>query len=233
MKNTKKIICTIGAFTFLLGIMLMPCINATIPEGKTMKTTTESQVAESMDLTGEHENSGSKPACFGSIYGGTWYIQGWGIHGLQFVLVKAEDRDTVIGKDRSNIFCQYKISRLPIGYTYTVTASSDALIEKDGKYYGFYNYTETITLTADKPDVEVNIVLEINYDNPVKIRADAKTKNNEEPVKERESTYLEFELDVEDIVKGKSVKTRHVTLFERFSLLHRLLPMFTKLLNIY
>lgn len=104
----------------------------------------------------------------GSIYGGTGYIRGWGAYGLQFVLVKAEDGDTVIGKDRSNIFCQYKISRLPIDTTYTVTASSEALIEKDGKYYGFYDLTETITLTEDKPNVNVDFVLKINYDDPVK-----------------------------------------------------------------
>jgi len=151
MKNTKKATYAIGVAILFLGVVLMPCINATMPERETVKATTEKQVDNSLDLTGENKNINSELVCFGSIYGYTYGHHGWQCYPLPRTLVVARIGDDVVGMDVSNIlFHYYKIQNLPINQTYTVTASSS----------GFYSETETITLTLNKPNAKVSFSLE-------------------------------------------------------------------------
>lgn len=151
MKNTKKTILAIGAVALLLGILLMPCINATMLEGETVKATTEKQVDNSLDLTEENKNINSEPVCFGSIYGYTGGHHGWQCYPLPRTRVVVRTGGEVVGMDISSIFfCYYKIQNLPINQTYTVTAS----------YRGFYSETKVVKLTLNKPNVEVGFSLE-------------------------------------------------------------------------
>jgi len=167
MKNTKKTILAIGAVALLLGILLMPCINATMLEEDTVETTAENGTVEGDVLTGGAENEDYESACFGSIYGTTFYLFGWGIYGLPFALVEARIGDVVVGKDRSSfLYCFYRIRRLPIDHTYTVTASSEGYIEHNGKYFGFIPETTTVTLTADNPNVRIDFYLDTEPTDP-------------------------------------------------------------------
>jgi len=143
----KKNIITIGAIAILLGIMLMPCINAMMLEIKT--TTVESIILKEDVLTKRTENKDYEPAYFGSIYGQTYGHQGWMMYPLPGVIVEARS-GTLVKRDRSNIFCYYKIRGLPVDHTYTVTAS----------YPGFNSETITVTLTSDRPHVRVSFDLE-------------------------------------------------------------------------
>ena len=169
MKNMKKNTIAIGTIACFLGIMLVPCIDATILEGKTVEAIAKNDIVNE-EYIAEETGNDIEPTDCGSIYGSTGYLKGWGVYGLPFVVVEAKVGDTLIEKDRSNIKCRYKLSKLSTGSTYTIIASSDAVIEKDGGYYGFYDCTKIITLTEDKSNEKVDFTLEINYDDPVKTR---------------------------------------------------------------
>jgi hypothetical protein len=147
----KKNISAKIAAIFLLGILLTPGVNAKIIEAKNTKIENEEE-----------------PTCFGQIYGGTYYIRGWGVYALYFVDIEVENESILTRKTNSGIRCSYTVNGLPLGYTYNVTASAPyTYIEKDGKYYGFYNETYQITLTAENSKVEASFYLEINYDDPI------------------------------------------------------------------
>lgn len=153
-KDLYKKSLTYAIILILISVAVVPSINASVAK---ISTNEDEEVTTS----------------FGSIHGTTMYLLGWGMYGLPFALVKAE-ADGITHQDRSNIFTIYRISRLPLGKTYTVTASSDLIIELRGKYYELVSESVTITLTADNPVVEKHFALEIDYDNPVKDKKEDK-----------------------------------------------------------
>lgn len=133
----KKNISTIGAFVFLLAIIMLPCATGAMLEEETVNTNEEYDV---------------EPLCYGSIYGETYGLDGWMFYSLIGVHIEARIGNTVVGVGTSNIFAKYRIMPLPIGYTYTVTASCP----------GYDVCTTEITLTSDEPNVEVSLSLERN-----------------------------------------------------------------------
>lgn len=139
----KKVVTKIGVISLLLGIMLLPCINATTLNGEILKTPT---------MSIEVNEKFIEPIDYGSIYGETYGLKGWAAYPLSGVHIEARIGNTVIGMDTSNIFAKYRIRGLPIGYTYTIIASSP----------GYDIDTAEITLTSDKPHVKVNFGLERN-----------------------------------------------------------------------
>ena len=151
MKKHENII-TIGAVALLLGVILTPCINAMILEGKTVESTTKTGIAKEDKLT---ENNEYKPACFGSIYGEIMIIDGWSCYPGCGILVEARIGDTVVRRDFSNVFGHYRIRGISVGYTYTVIACPSGS--------GYDSAIETVTLTSDKPCAEVDFILERNH----------------------------------------------------------------------
>jgi hypothetical protein len=120
--------------------MLMPCINATTLNGEILKTTTTSIEVDEKSI---------EPINYGSIYGETYGLDGWAVYPLLGVHIEARIGDTVIGMGRSNIFANYRIRGLPIGYTYTIIASAP----------GYDIDKAEITLTSDEPHAKVNLGL--------------------------------------------------------------------------
>ena len=85
--------------------------------------------------------------CLGSIYGSAGTSYGWGFSPVFFAKITARCRATY----SSPIMGSYKISNLPLG-TYTITGSKK----------GYDTFTDTITLTEDRPDKQVFIHMEPN-----------------------------------------------------------------------
>ena len=138
-KNHYKKILTYASIILLISIAIAPSINASI--------TKKSITVEKKEITG-----------FGSIYGSTHYLLGWGVYELPFALVVAES-EGITRQDRSNILSNYRINTLPLDKTYTVTASSNIIIEQQGKYYELVSESKTVTLTENEPNIEVNFAL--------------------------------------------------------------------------
>jgi len=168
IKNTKRTLLATGAVAILLGVILLPNINATMLKGNAIEATAENQIAKEYELNKEiEEDEDYKPACYGCIYGTTGYFLGWGMYPLPYTLVEARIGGNLIGKDRSGLLtCNYRIRRLPLDQTYTVTASHGGILEHNGKYYRFVPKTETVTLTADNPNVRIDFYLETELTDP-------------------------------------------------------------------
>ena len=148
----KKTICSIGAFTLLLVLTMLPSINGTILGG-TVNTTEEYMIEEEIHNT---ETIG-----YGSIYGETYGLKGWMFYPLSGVHIEARIGITTVGMDTSTFLGKYRIRMLPLGYSYTVTAS-----------YPEYDIdTAEITLTSDEPHVKVNFGLERNDEYDVQIKS--------------------------------------------------------------
>jgi len=158
MKKHENII-TIGAVALLLGMVLMPCINAMMLEGETVETLSTSGKTNEGYMN-EEENHNTEPIGYGSIYGETYGLKGWMAYPLPGVHIEARIGNTVVGMDTSNIFAKYRIRMLPIGYTYTVIASCP----------GYDIDTAEITLTSDEPHVRVGFGLERNDEYDLQIK---------------------------------------------------------------
>jgi len=85
--------------------------------------------------------------CLGSIYGNAGTSYGWGFNPVFFAKITAGYRTTY----SSPIMGLYRINNLPLG-TYTITGSKK----------GYDTFTDTVTLTEDRPDKQVFIHLEPN-----------------------------------------------------------------------
>ncbi len=149
MKNTKKSTIVIGAIAILLGVMLMPCINAMILEEKTVKMTTKGNPVNEEYMSEETGKDMGSTDC-GSIYGYVCYTRGWAIFNLPFVIVDAE-----YGKDRTNFMAYYQIDNLPVGQTFKVTVDVP----------GFEKHTELVELSQEEPNLKLDIELEATKSN--------------------------------------------------------------------
>lgn len=144
MKNTKKTLLAIGAATLFLGIMLMPCINATMLEERTVETTTKGDIVNKEYMAEETGNDIESTDC-GSIYGYVcYYGLGWTVYYLPFVLVDAE-----YGSDKTNFLGYYHIDNIPVGETIKVTVD----------VMGFEKYTKLVELSPEKPHLKVDVEL--------------------------------------------------------------------------
>jgi len=94
-----------------------------------------------------NEKNVVETTCLGSIYGSAGTSYGWGFSPVFFAKITAGGRATY----SSPIMGSYKISNLPLG-TYTITGSKK----------GYDTFTDTITLTEDRPDKQVFVHLEPN-----------------------------------------------------------------------
>ena len=88
-----------------------------------------------------------KPACLGSIYGNAGTSHGWGFSPVFFTKISAGGRTTISLPFNG----QYRINNLFLG-TYTIT----------GRKIGYDTFTDTVTLTKDRPDKQVFIHMEPN-----------------------------------------------------------------------
>jgi len=183
MKKGKKIITTIGAVALLLGVMLTPSINAMLLEGKTAKTTTAT--VEESNPNKNAKSTNYEPLCIGAIFGKTGYLFGWGAYTFPFMLVKARLGFIVVRRDISNFFCNYRLIGLPLGHTYTVTVSSNAILQYEDEYYRFISQTILITLTASNPCANIDFFLETEQiDPPDKDNLNANIYQLSEPMQE-------------------------------------------------
>jgi len=138
MKYKKCLTYTI--ILLLIGVIVAPNINAKLIIEKPLETEIE------------------ETKVMGTIYGSTNYLIGWGIYELPFALVVAESEGITV-QDRSNIFSNYKISNLPLDKSYNVTASSDVIIERNGKYYKLIPETINVYLSSATPNFELVFAL--------------------------------------------------------------------------
>jgi len=168
-KNYYKKILTYALIILLISMAIAPSINASI----TKKSTT----VEEREIAG-----------FGSIYGSTHYLLGWGVYELPFTLVVAESEGTS-RQDRSNIFSNYRINSLPLDKTYTVTASSNRIIEQQGKYYELVSESRTVTLTENEPSIELNFALKTNQVESVHVDKTKVISNSAELNNEKTGNY--------------------------------------------
>jgi len=141
----KKKIKAIEAAALILGTIIL---SSTSAQSIQICNSTQDSCSIQEELTTNENiiNLEYEPTCLGSIYGYTTFLDpssmvGWAA--LCRVTVRSEEANIY----RSCIsWSSYKIENLPIGYTYTVTAS--------------HSLNEIVTLTSDEPNARVDFVFD-------------------------------------------------------------------------
>ncbi len=139
----RKKILAIGAASLLFVLVLVPCINATMLQGETVKTRAESRIILGDNLTKEAENDGE--SAFGSIYGHVYSTRGWSGFNVPFALVRIGS-----GLAISNLNGYYEKNNLPLDQEYVIRAYA----------IGYYSSEPvTIKLSSDNPNRKCNIYM--------------------------------------------------------------------------
>lgn len=90
-------------------------------------------------------------SCFGTIHGGTYYLEGWGCYPLIFAQLELSG-DEIYRTTNSGFDAHYIFTGLPLDKTYNIKCSAN----------GYISQIETVTLTSTQPNSIVNFALEMD-----------------------------------------------------------------------